>query len=153
MSIFKKLALAWKGQAVVAQLSNITKGWKTLAFWIALLGSLGTYLGQLKGFMSPELSLIVGAALTALYNILRGVEKAQTDTDTAPWYKTSECLLGIGEQVKNSLMALQSGGIDPQAFAIALAVINGSMVAGRDFSHIEPSETLAKAEQKAQEKK
>lgn len=138
MKLFDKIKLFIKGNQVISQLSHVKRGYKTLSFWITLLASLGSFAGSIKGVVSPEISLIVTTALTALYNILRGLEKAD-EPGTRPWYKSTETWVGIGAQVQNACLAIKEGGIQESHLAAAAIVIGGVMSMARDLSNIQPS--------------
>lgn len=151
MSIWNKLVMAWKGRAVIAELSQVSKGWKTLPFWISFLGSLVTFLGALKEVIPPEYALLIGTGLTAFYNILRGVQKSEAP-GVRPWFKTTEFWMGAGQQIQNALLAIQTGDIATAQVMKANVVLSGVMAIARDLSNMQPGDgsvPLAKEEPKA----
>jgi hypothetical protein len=148
MNVLQKLMLAWKGRDVVAQMAQAGKGWKTIHFWVTLVGSLLSYMAALKGVIPPNWALIITTVLTASYNIMRGMDKAVDDKAVTPWYKTTEGWLGIGAQIQNALVTMQTGDVGTNHLAEANTILTGIMVVARDLAHIEPAEV--KAEMAAQ---
>ncbi len=142
--MWQKLMLLWKirkpAEDVSKDLKEIKRGWKTVTFWLVLVGHLGALAGAAQGALDPKMALILNVALAALYNILRGVTKSQEE-GVREWYKATEVWLGICSQISAALMTLQGKGIDPAWMATALAILNGVMVFCRDMSHKQPEKT------------
>ena len=145
MSIMQKLVLAWKGRKVLASLSDAGKGFKKISFWVTLLGSLLSYMAALKELVPPTYALIITTVLTAAYNILRGMDKAVDDNPTKPWYRTTEDWLGIGAQIQNAIVTMQTGGVSTDFMLKMNTILTAAMMVGRDLAHVEPKDVLAAA--------
>ena len=142
--MLQKLMLLWKArkpaQDVAGDLKEIKRGWKTVSFWLVLVGHLGALAAAVQGSLDPQTALILNIALATLYNMLRSISKSQ-EAGVREWWKTTEVWVGIGTQLSAGLMALQSKGINPSWMAVSLAILNGVMVFGRDMSHKQPEKT------------
>lgn len=137
MNVFQKLRALWEARKVVSQMGEIKRGWKTLSFWITLLGNLLTLAGVLKGIIPALTALVVMTVLTAFYNILRGAQKSEEE-GVRSWWKTTEFWMGVGTEISKAFIALQGGGISPAWMATLSTVLAGSMTIARDLSHKEP---------------
>jgi hypothetical protein len=125
-------------QAVVTQVSEIKKGYKTISFWVATLGSLITFAGAIQGFIPATVSLIVITALTCVYNILRALEQANqpgvgTLGQSTRFYSG---LLGI---VLAGLTSLKTGGVDPKWVEASIAFIGTIMTVAQSLGAQQPT--------------
>jgi hypothetical protein len=137
-----KLALAIRqpAQAVAGNLKTIKTGYKTLAFWITFVGSLLSLAAAAKGFMPPQYSLIVTTALVTIYNILRGLAKADSAVTTKPFWATTETWMGVLGQVSAGILALQQGGVNAKWETTAATVIAAAMTLSRDLRALDPQD-------------
>lgn len=140
--MWEKIKLLWKArkpaQDVANDLGQIQRGWKTPIFWLVLIGHLGALVGAAQGSLNPQTALILNVVLAVLYNVLRSYVKSQEEGVREYW-KTTEFYITIGSQLSAGLMALQTGGLDAKWITVALAVLNGVAVFGRDLSHKQPT--------------
>jgi len=144
MNIFAKLklALALRKPAadVAGQLKAIKSGWKTLSFWVTLIGSLASLAAAVKGFIPANYSLLITTALVTVYNILRGLAKADSAAVTGPMWATTETWMGILGQVSAGMLALQQGGINAKWMTVAASVIATAMALSRDLRALDPKD-------------
>ncbi len=145
MTLIQKLVLAWKGRAVVSSLTSAGVGWRTIHFWVTLVGSLLSYMATLKEFIPPTWALIITTVLTASYNIMRGMDKAVDDKEPKPWYKTTEAWLNIGAQIQNALVTMQTGGVGTNQLTEANVILTGILATANNLANVEPKETAAAA--------
>jgi hypothetical protein len=144
MNIFAKLKLALAIRTpvteVAGQLKQIKSGWKTLSFWVTLIGSLVSLAAAVKGFIPAEYSLIITTALVTVYNILRGLAKADSAVVTGPIWTSTETWMGILGQASAGILALQQGGINAKWMTVAASVIATAMTLSRDLRAIDPKD-------------
>lgn len=140
MGAWKKLKLLFKirkpaSQVVstVAEAGNKDRGWKTLSFWVTLLGSLAATGTALTGVIPPPAQLVAVTVLTAFYNILRGLQKADSPEIKGTLRTTEFWLSALGEGQK-ALVAFQMGGIHPNWMASATATVGALLAAGQNLS-------------------
>lgn len=81
MNLFQKLRLLFKVkepvEKLIKEVSNVKDGYKTTEFWLTLLSTLTTIAGALNGVIDPKTAAIISAALTGVYNLVRGIVKAK----------------------------------------------------------------------------
>jgi hypothetical protein len=139
--MWKKLMLLWKIRKPVEDVSKdlkeIKRGYKSVAFWLVLVGHLGALAAAAQGALDPKIALIANTVLAVLYNVLRASTKSQ-ETGVREYWKTTEFYITVGSQLSAGLMALQAGGLDAKWITVSLAVLNGVAVFGRDMSHKQP---------------
>jgi hypothetical protein len=139
--VLSKLKLALKlrepAMALLAQAKDIKSGYRTLAFWVSVLGTLISLVGSLNGVIPPQIAIIVTTVLTAIYNILRGTNKAD-QVGIKPALKSTEFWQGAFGELSNSIVQLQTAGIDPQWFHMATAVIGMSMAIAQNIGAHQP---------------
>lgn len=145
MTLIQKLVLAWKGRTLLSSMADAGKGWKTLHFWVTLVGSLLSYMAALKEYIPPVWALIITTALTASYNIMRGMDKAADDKEPRPWYRTTETWLNIGAQIQNALVTLQTGGVGTNQLTQANIILTGILATANNMANVEPKEVVAAA--------
>lgn len=137
MNLFQKIGALWKARKVVAQMGEIKRGWKSLAFWVTLLGNVLGVLASVKGILPATAVVIGGAALTSLYTILRGAQKTE-ESGVREWWKTTEFWLSVGTSLSGGLVSVQQGGVNPAWIASANTVLAGVLGIARDLAHKEP---------------
>jgi len=142
MSIIDKIKLIMKVQKpvaeVVGELKGVARGWKTVSFWVTLFGSLGSLAASVQGFLPPEYALLINTALVTVYNVLRGLNKAD-DMSSRPTWQSTEVWMGIMGQLNNGVLALQQGGVNEKWVMVSAAVLAAAMTLSRDLSNIEPT--------------
>lgn len=139
MTLIEKVKLLFvarkPAQDFVANVKEVKRGWKTIHFWVSLLGSAITLVGSLKGFVPAEASLIITTILMASYNIMRGFDKTD-ETIPRPTLRSTEMWMGIIGQLSNGIVALQQGGVNSAELAIASAVLAGAMATAQNLTSI-----------------
>jgi hypothetical protein len=141
--MWEKIKLLLKIRKPAEDVSNdikeIKRGWKTLSFWLVLIGHLGSLVAAAQGVLDPKLALILNTILAVLYNILRGVNKSQEE-GVREWWKTTEVWMSVGSQLSAGSLALQQGGINPAWLVTASTVLNAVLALSRDLSHKQPEQ-------------
>lgn len=131
MGLWEKISLLFKANKpateLVGQLKEAQRGYKTLAFWVALLGTLLSLAAAVKAVIPVTAALIVITVLTAVYNVLRGLQKAGTDTNRGALVST-ELWIGVMGEISKAVAALHAGGIDP-TWLVSLGSINAAAMA------------------------
>lgn len=138
MGIAAKLKALWAARKVVNTVIENRTGWKTISFWVTTLGSVIALVTALKGLIPVTVGVIVMAALSGIYNILRGLKKKQDDGVKSPWAST-EFLQGLGTELSAMLLALQQGGVNAPWVATALTILGAIMAVTRDLANKEPA--------------
>lgn len=143
MGFIEKLKLLFKARKPVTDIINEVKqvksGYKTIQFWVTVLGSGVSLIGALNGFIPASVALIASTALVTFYNILRGATKADIP-GTKPILQTTEFWVSVLSQLAAAIVALQSGGINPAWFATASMIISAAMAAGQNLAGQQPTD-------------
>ena len=130
MSILEKIKLLFAvkdpAMKLIDGIKGFTSGWKTLAFWLSLLGGALSLVGALKGFIPSEASLVATVVITAIYNFARGFEKMDQNA-VRPLLQSTEFWMGVLGMASNALVSLQAGGINPQWMVLAQSTIATAM--------------------------
>ena len=123
--------------ALISQIKEAKRGYRTLAFWVSVLGTLISLVGALNGVIPPQIAIIVTTILTAIYNIIRGMNKSE-ETGVRPILKSTEFWQGAFGEISNSLVQMQTAGINPAWFHMATAVIGMSMAVAQNIGATQP---------------
>lgn len=142
MNWLKKMWVGWKGRKVLTQLVDIKSKYREPTFWVALLGNVASLLGAMKGLIDPKTALLINTAVTGLYNIARGAEKAQSQS-VKPWWQSSEFYMNLGTATNNAFIDVQTGGFNSQWIAATSAFLTATFGANRDAANKEPEEAIA----------
>lgn len=137
MSLIEKIKLlfAVKGPAskLAKDIQQIKTGWKTVEFWVTVIGSAISVATAAAGFLPATTALIITTALTAAYNILRAFQNAGVEGVTPVFQSTRFYTTVIGI-LSAGFVALQTGGINPlwvqSAISILAAVGAGAQALG-----------------------
>jgi len=141
MSLIQKIKLlfaaAKPAQQVAGEIKKIGAGWKSISFWVSLLGSLLALVGAVAGFVPASVSLIVTTVLTMFYNILRAVQQAgQPGVD--PIFQSTRFWMGILGIISASLVSLQAGGVNPAWAQTAIGLIGAIMAGAQSLGAQQP---------------
>jgi len=152
MGLIDKIKLLIKVQKpmgeIVNEIKGIKAGYKTLSFWVALLGSIMAAVAAFQGLIPSVVALITTTALTTIYNILRGLQNANMN-GVEPVLKSTRFWVGVIGQLTNSLVALQTGGINPEWFATASTILAAAMAAAQSLGANQPGQPEVKNEKAA----
>ncbi len=142
MNLIDKIKLVLTYRKPVCEIieggKDIKRGWKTLPFWVTFLGSILSALASFKGLIPPLIALFIVTGLTVVYNVLRGLLKAEED-GTRPTWKSTEVWMGVLGQVSSGLLALQAGGVTAPWLITASSAIALAMAFARDLSNLAPA--------------
>lgn len=144
MTIIEKIKLLFKiakpAQQVAGEVKKIKAGYKTVTFWISLVGSLLALAGAASGFIPATVSLIITTILTAIYNILRSLDQA-TQPGVDPIFQSTRFWIGMLGQFSAALLALQSGGISAPWIVTAQSILAAIMAAAQGVGANQPIAT------------
>jgi hypothetical protein len=147
MSLVDKIKLLFVAKKpvteIVGELKQIKTGYKTVSFWVTLVGSLVSLGATVSGFLPATYALIITTVLTAGYNILRGIQNAGVDGNT-PITQSTRFWMGLLGIVANALTSLQTGGVNPQWLLSANAFIAAIMSAAQNIGATQPDPNAPK---------
>lgn len=147
MGFLAKLKLLFKirkpASDLVDNLKDAKAGWKTIHFWVTLLGTLASTAAALTGIIPPQAQLIATTILQALYNIFRGADKADVN-EVKGTFRTTEFWLSALTEVQKGLVAVETGGIHPEWMATLSTVVGMSLAAGQNLAARQPSSETPK---------
>lgn len=144
-SLLNKLKLIWQGRAIAESLVDIKSHWKEPSFWLALLTNVTTAVAALGGYLNANNApwfLVVNAVVTAGYNYVRGLQKAQSD-GVKPFSTSTEFYLGLVGMVNNALVGMKTGGLDSAWIGGATVLLGHAIAAARDLANMRPKEVVA----------
>lgn len=141
-SLFEKIKLIWKGRSIAQNLIQLRSRWKEPTFWVALLGNVITAFAAFKHAIPPQTAIIINALLTAGFNYVRGLEKAETD-GVKPYSTSSEFWLGLATMANNAMIDMQTGGISTTYLAGSTILLGHAIAASRDMANMRPKEVEA----------
>jgi len=137
MQLLEKLKLLFKIRRPVGelfdQIKDIKRGYKTIAFWVTLIGSILSTAAALTGVIPAPVQLVVTTVLTAFYNILRGAQKMEETAVRGTFRSTEVWLTALGE-IQKGIVATQAGGINPEWLATASTIVGMSLAAGQNLA-------------------
>lgn len=143
MSLIDKIKLLFAIRKPVEDLAGEVKtlksGWKTVGFWVTVLGTLVTIGTSLAGFLPASTALIISTVLTVLYNIVRSIQAAQVE-GTTTWYKSTKFYVGLLGIVAAALEAFKTGGINPAWMVSASGLIGTIMALSQSVAASNPSD-------------
>jgi hypothetical protein len=119
------------------QVKEAKRGYRTMAFWVSVLGTLISLVGALNGVIPPQIAIIITTILTAIYNIIRGTEKSE-ETGVRPLLKSTEFWQGALGEISNSIVQMQTAGVNPEWFHMATGIIGMSMAIAQNLGAHQP---------------
>ena len=151
MSLWDKVKLLFVARKpaadFLANVKAVKRGWKTIHFWVSLLGSGIALVASIKGFIPADVSLIITTVLVASYGVMRGLDKTDESIPHPP-LRSTEFWIGVLGQLSNAVLALQQGGISSTHLVVAGTVIAGAMSIAQGLSSINSNlPAVANAEQ------
>lgn len=144
MGFIAKLKLLFKASKPLGQFVNQVKGakakYKTIPFWITTVGSLLSVVGAVQGFIPPTAAVIINTVLASAYNILRGADKIN-QVGIKPPLQTTEFWVGLGNELSNGIVQMQTAGVDHKLLVSAQMFIAAAMAAAQSLGAHQPAET------------
>ena len=144
-TLWNKIKLMWQGRKVAESLISIKSKWKEPTFWVSLLGNALSLVATYKGMVPPSYAkwlIVANSVLTAGYNYVRGLQKAESD-GVKPFSKSSEVWLGLATMVNNAFIDMHTGGIATPFLAGGTVVVGHAIAAARDLANMRPKEVVA----------
>lgn len=143
MNLIEKIKLLFKikepAQDLANQLKGVKRGYKTVSFWVTFLGTLLSLVGALQGIIPATTAVLITTALTTVYNILRGLLKAEADGVRPPMQAT-EFWVGLLGILSSGLIQAQTAGVSGRWLTVAMAVVAGGMAAAQNLGAQAPIE-------------
>lgn len=159
LGLFQKIKLLFKIQKpagdfikTVSGAKDEQRGWKTVGFWVTLVGTLSSTALALTGIIPAPAQLVVTTILQAAYNILRGAQSANSSTAKGT-FTTTEFWLSTLTEIQKGLVAVETGGIHPQWMEAATAVVGATLAAGQNLAMRRPDATVETVKEDATAKK
>lgn len=143
MGLWEKIKLLFKikgpaGDAVDA-FKDAKKTKKWFHFAVTIIGVLATTVLALNGIIPPELQNIISSFLQALYNFIRGADKASDDEIKGTFRTTEFWLSGITEFQK-AVVASKTGNVTPHWVALFGTILDmGALALGQNLSSRAPN--------------
>ena len=137
MGLIEKLKLLMKVKKPIgdvidaAKEANKTKKW--FSFAVTVIGTLVTTAGALTGVIPPQAQLIGVSVLQAIYNVLRGLDKAE-QTEIKGTLRTTEFWTSGLTEVQKMFVALHTGGIDPTWMPTMTALVGAALAFGQNLA-------------------
>jgi hypothetical protein len=145
MGLIEKLKLLLKVKKPIgdvidaAKEANKTKKW--FSFVVTLVGTLATTAGALTGVIPPQAQLIAASVLQAIYNVIRGADKAD-QAEVKGTLRTTEFWLSGLTEVQKMFVALHTGGIDPVWMPTMTALVGAALAFGQNLAARAPAEPV-----------
>ncbi len=123
----------------MTSLINVKSKWKEPTFWVALLSQIITLLGYAQGLLEPKIAMIITTVTTALYNYVRGLQKAESD-GVKPYASRSEFILGLAAMAQNCFMGLHEQGLNPAWLVGTTVILGHAITAAEALQNMRPQE-------------
>lgn len=137
MGLFEKLKLLLKVKKpageIVDAVAEAKKTKKWVHFTVTLLGTLLTTAGSLTGIIPPVYQVVAVTVLQALYNIIRGADKADNQAVVGT-LRTTEFWLTALTEVQKGIVTTQMGGVNPDWLATSSTIIGMALAAGQNLA-------------------
>jgi len=149
MGVVSKLKFIFKAAKPVGKFVDQIKGaklkYKTIPFWIAVVGDIAAIAGAIKGLIPATVSVLVIGGLTALYNFLRGLDKMnQEGIKPAVW--STEFWVGILGLASAAIVDLQTAGVSGPILTSILGFIGTAMTIAQNLGAQQPEDVKKAAE-------
>ncbi len=136
------------GQVIVA-VSEVRKTKKWVHFAVTVLGSLATTAGTLTGVIPPQIQMMAVSVLNALYNIVRGADKADDPTVKGPLCTTEFWVTALVESQK-AFVTMHNGGVVAPWLEYTMSALNAlSLIFGQNLAARTPEQITNMAGNKA----
>lgn len=142
MTLISKLKLLFAVRKPVGEITDafasVKKTKKYVSFAVTVLGSLITAVSALNGLIPPIYAIIATTALQAAYNILRGLDKADSAEVKGTLRTTEFWMTGLNE-VQKVFLATQTQGINPEWLAMSSTIVGMALAAGQNLAARTPA--------------
>lgn len=140
MKFLDKIKLLFKIQKPAGEVLDAVAEAKKTKKWIhfaaTVLGIVATGIATWSGYMDPQIYVVVSSALNAIYNIVRGADKAD-NADVKGTFTTTELYLSAFTEAQKFVVVSHTGGahypwLDSLAsFLNLVALVLGQNLAAR----------------------
>lgn len=137
MKLFEKLKLLFTIQKpageVIDAVAEVKKTKKWIHFTVTILGVALTTVGTLQGFVPPQTMLIVTSLLQAVYNVVRGADKAD-NADVKGTFRTTEFWMSALTEAQKALVVAHDGGISAAWITSATSLVGVALALGQNLA-------------------
>src|SRR5258708_28611706 len=109
-------------QHSAGEIKDIKSGWKTIPFWVTLTGSLVSLGAAIQGFIPGTIAVVIITSLTVIYNILRGLIKADVN-GVRPVFQSSEFWAGVIGILCDGILTLKNCGRSGHLFTNTVYIL------------------------------
>ncbi|HEX9504290.1 MAG TPA: hypothetical protein VF974_08320 [Patescibacteria group bacterium] len=121
-------------QQIAGELKDIKSGWKTIPFWVTLTGSLVSLGAAIQGFIPGTIAVVIITSLTVIYNILRGLIKADVN-GVRPVFQSSEFWAGVIGILSDGILTLKNGGVSAPWMTTASTILATVMASAQNLGN------------------
>lgn len=143
MGLISKLKLLVKSARPVGRFISEIKGaktkYKTIPFWVTITGSAISIVASLSGFIPATAGIVTTGLLTAAYNILRGLDKADQE-GIKTTLKSTEFWVGAFGILSTQLMDMQTAGVNSQVLISINTFIATAMALAQNLGAQQPED-------------
>lgn len=115
MGFLSKLKLLFIVQKPLGEITEALEKAKKTKKWVqfsaTVLSILGTSVASFNGYMDPQVAILVSAGISALYNVVRGAEKANY-TDVKGPFTSTEFYSSVLTEAQKFVVVANNGGIN-----------------------------------------
>lgn len=137
MKFLDKIKLLFKIQKpageVLDAVAEAKKTKKWIHFTVTILGVALTTAGTLTGFVPPQTMVIVTSILQAIYNIVRGADKAD-NSDIKGTVLTTEFWMSALTEAQKALVVAHDGGVSAAWITSATSLVGAALAFGQNLS-------------------
>ncbi len=144
MGFIEKLKLLFKVQKpindtiVAVKEAKKTKKW--IHFAVTMFAIVSSTVGALTGVIPPQVQLIIATVAQALYNIVRGADKAD-DNEVKGTLTSTEFWTTAATEIQKGIVAVQVGGVNPEWLAASSTAIGFLLSFGQNLAARAPDPT------------
>lgn len=144
MGFLSKLKLLIKARKPIGEFVNQVKGaklkYKTIPFWITLIGTGLSVVGAFQGVIPATAAAVITAVLTSGYNILRGADKMNQE-GVKPPLKSTEFWVGAAGIISAGLMQIKAAGVNNEIITVLVSLIGGAMAVAQNLGAQQPDKS------------
>ena len=124
---------------VITAVKEVKKSKKWFHFAVTLVGTLATTAAALTGVIPPDAQVIASSFLQAIYNIMRGADKADI-VEVKGTLRTTEWWLASFTELQKAVVITKAGGVVAPWVEIFGGVINfGALALGQNLAARTPA--------------
>lgn len=146
MTILSKIKLLFKIQKpaneIIDAVKQVKKTKKWVHFAVTILGTLLSTAAALGGAIPVTAQLVIVTVLQALYNIMRGLDKADDAEVRGTLVTTEFWMTGLSE-IQKALLAAHDGGISAPWMTSLSSIVAATLAFGQNLAARKPTPEIA----------